>query len=188
MAVPPICYLLDFWLLQRRYLVPQVGDLNKILELKFCDHRGLTTDEGLIVSDDVALYFAFDDMEKQEYFETAEYLKMIMRSDSGAGLYYFTNVGEYLASQPVDTQAKAFAKIIINSWIFLDLIELAETKGVFTDDDIDAVIHRVTNPQGVQRYSEIKLRRTRKIVIEWLQWLAVEFGCFTVSSDGYQPH
>lgn len=170
--------LIDARLQTRNSLVPQADDLNKVFELL------LLVDAGVNHADDVADYFVFDKRQSSYYREAAEYLGLIASSRQQG--YTVTEQGITVLSEPTTTQARILAKVVVNSWIFTDLIQRAGTRKTFTDTDIDAVIASVTDADGTPHYSGTTVPRRRRTIIAWIRWLAQEIGCFVISDEGYK--
>lgn len=169
--------LIDAHFETRNQLVPQADDLNKVYEM-------LTLiDAGLIRAEEIADYFVFDKRQSSYYREAAEYLGLI--SPFQRGMYTLTDLGVKLLSEPPEAKTLMLAKVVINSWIFAELIRRAGRNGLFTDADIDAMIASVKNTDGSQRYTGTRVGRRRRTIISWLRWLARELGCFAVSGSGY---
>src|SRR5438045_189595 len=100
----------------RNWLVPQADDLNKVFELLNLVEAGLNR------AADVADYFVFDQRQSSYYREAAEYLRLITTYQ---GIYELTDLGIMLLSEPASTQLALLARIVVNSWIFVELIEQA---------------------------------------------------------------
>lgn len=158
-------------------LVPQADDLNKVYELLTLVEAGLNR------ADDVADYFVFDKRQSSYYREAAEYLGLITTSRQDG--YLLTDLGITLISVPAVDQPRTLAKVVVNSWIFVELIRRAGTRGRFTDADIDDVISSVKDDDGTAHYSGTTVPRRRRTIVAWIRWLAKELGCFTVSPAGY---
>ena len=158
-------------------LVPQADDLNKVFEL-------LTlVDAGLNRATDVAEYFVFAKRQSSYYREAAEYMGLLARTADGR--YELTERGIYLLTQPPGEKARAFAKAIMNSWIFVELLRRAGTSRAFSVADIEAIIASV-HDKGDQRYTASTVQRRRQTIVAWLKWLAQEFGCVIATSAGYK--
>lgn len=151
-------------------IVPQADDLNKIIQLVE------TVDEGNNTSALVADYFVFDLRQSSYYREAAEYLGLL-EFDSN-GLYSLTPLGNQLLLQPIEFYPRFLAKLVVNSWIFVELIQRARSRGTFSVVDIDNVIQSVRRSDGTPRYSGDTVRRRRQTIVAWIGWLAKQFGCF----------
>jgi hypothetical protein len=159
-------------------LVPQADDLNKVFELLNL------VDAGLNRADEVADFFVFNRRQSSYYREAAEYLGLVTSSTGNE--YRLTDIGVSVLSEPPGTQSRIFAKAIVNSWVFVELIRRAGANGLFTNGDIAEIILTARNQHGSQRYSGATIGRRRQTVIAWIKWLAQEFGCFSISPVGYK--
>lgn len=157
-------------------IVPQADDLNKIVQLVEI------VDDGNNTSALVADYFGFDLRQSSYYREAAEYLGL-MEFDSN-NLYSLTPLGSQLLLQSIESYPRFLAKLVVNSWIFVELIQRARTRGAFSVDDIDSVIQSVQKSDGAPRYSGDTVRRRRQTIVAWIGWLTNQFGCFVEIS----PH
>jgi hypothetical protein len=83
-------------------------------------------------------------------------------------------------------QRRILAKAVVNSWIFVKLIQLAGTNGYVTNQDIEQIIASVNRTDGTGRYSGDTIFRRRRTIVSWIKWLAEEIGCFRVADDTYQ--
>lgn len=169
--------LIDTRLQTGNALVPQADDLNKVYELLTLVAAGLNR------ADDLADYFVFDIRQSSYYREAAEYLGLITISRQDG--YLLTNLGVTLLSVPAIDQPRMLAKVVVNSWIFVELIRRSQANQQFTNDDIEDVISSVKTDQGTVRYSKTTVSRRRRTIVAWIRWLAQEIGCFTVSPTGY---
>jgi len=157
-------------------LVPQANDLNKILELLIAIEAGFNN------AVDVAEYFGFDIRQSSYYSEAAEYLGLVTRWGSE---YALTDLGIVVLSQSPEAQSRALAVAVVNSWIIVDLIAVAESKSFFTVADIDERIASVRSV-GAQRYTGSTIGRRRDGIVTWLRWLEKEIGCIAETAAGYK--
>ncbi len=177
-SIPLTIYdLIDARFQTSNALVPQADDLNKVYELLTLVAAGLNR------ADDLADYFVFDIRQSNYYREAAEYLGLITISRQDG--YRLTNLGVTLLSAPAIDQPRMLAKVVVNSWIFVELIRRSQANQQFTNDDIEDVISSVKTDQGTVRYSKTTVPRRRRTIVAWIRWLAKEIGCFTVSPTGY---
>ncbi|MCK6581149.1 MAG: hypothetical protein L6Q98_23915 [Anaerolineae bacterium] len=153
---------------------PQADDLNKIFELVTLVGSGVNR------APEVADYFVFDQRQSSYYREAAEYLGLIRHSRHEG--YSLTESGMLLLTEPSQEKPLVLAKLIINSWIFVELIRRASKSRLFTFEDIDAVIGSLIHG-GVPRYSGTTISRRGKTIKAWIAWLAQEIGCFAVEGD-----
>jgi len=168
--------LLDMRFATDNQIVPQADDLNKIFELLTLINRGQNK------PGDIADYFVFDTRQSNYYGEAAEYLGLITRA---TGTFDLTARGlEFITTEPEQRQL-FIAKLIVNSWIFRAIIDLARTKRSFTNREIDEVIRSAKKEDGTSRYSKSTVTRRRKTIIAWIRWLAQEFSVFTCKNDEY---
>jgi hypothetical protein len=168
--------LLDARFQTRNILAPQADDLNKVFELLTLVEAGISR------TDKVADYFVFDRRQSSYYREAAEYLGLI--NDSRGASYLLTDQAVALLTEPTATRTTTLAKIVVNSWIFTDLIRRAGSGKTFTNDDIDAVILSARDAQGKSHYGGTTISRRRQTIVAWIRWLAREIGCFTVVGSG----
>lgn len=168
--------LRDAELESRSNIVPQADDLNKVLELLTLINQGRDTKQ------EIADFFTYDERQSLYYGEAAEYLGMISRH---RGYFELTERGILFISLPPNEQQFFAAKVVINSWVFLDLLRIANRKGFFNWTDIEHVLARATTLQGSQRYSKSTIPRRRQTIIAWSNWIAKEIGCFTRDKDRY---
>ncbi len=171
--------LLDTRFETRTAIVPQADDLNKVFELLTLVEAGLNRAE------DVADYFVFDKRQSNYYREAAEYLGLIRSSRANGYLYSLTDLGILVLSEPTTTRATILAKVIVNSWIFLELIDRSRVKGFFTVTDIEETIASAKTVDGEQHYRGTTVGRRRHTVTTWLEWLSQEIGCFVRNNNGY---
>ncbi len=158
-------------------LVPQADDLNKVYECL------IAVDAGLNRAKDLADYFVFDLRQSSYYREAAEYLGLITSSRQDG--YQLTELGGTLLSGSALEQRRMLAQVVVNSWLFGELIQRFPAQQQFTDADLEAVIASVKTDRGMVRYSGTTVARRRRTIAAWIRWLAQEFGCFTVSPTGY---
>lgn len=170
--------LLDVRFQTRNNIVPQADDLNKVLQL-------LTLiDVGLNTVSDIAVYFEFNPRQSSYYREAAEYLGLVTTVASGS--YKLTTLGENLLSQQPSNQSQTFARVVVNSWIFVELIQRAIKGGKFTEANITTIISNVRTANGIQRYNNTTIGRRQRTILSWLNWLTDEIGCFTRVDGGYR--
>ncbi len=168
--------LLDVRFESANQIVPQANDLNKIFELLTLINRGQDT------ISDVADYFVFAPRQSNYYGEAAEYLGLITRE---RGVFELTARGrEFIATAP-EQQQLYIAKLVVNSWVFREIISYAQRKGFFTVREIEDVIKLAKTPDEQQRYTSSTISRRRHTIVAWVKWLAQQFGIFTRESDKY---
>lgn len=150
----------------RNNVVPQADDLNKVFELLSLATQGVNT------SSEVADHFGFDQRQSSYYREAAEYLGLITKD------YVPTELGFKLLSEPTNQKTQLLAKIVINSWIFVDLVtRVYDNTNGFTRDDVEAVV------LSTGKYSGTTVGRRAKTIIAWVNWLSDKIGCFEVSDE-----
>jgi len=147
--------------------VPQADDLNKVLELLTLINRG----QGAV--DEIADHFVFEPRQSNYYGEAAEYLGLITRYH---GEFELTEKGSELLGTPPEEQQLYVAKLIVNSWIFRDLIRTARRKGFFANEDIEEIIASVKTSRNQQRYTSSTVSRRRLTIVAWAKWLAEQIG------------
>jgi len=157
--------------------VPQADDLNKVLELLTLINGGQNT-----VSD-VADYFVFDARQSRYYGEAAEYLGLITRH---RGIFEMTKRGSEFISVPPSEQQTFIARLVMNSWVFREVIKRARRKGYFTITDIEEVIATAQTRGKQQRYTSTTIPRRRQTIVSWVTWLADQIGCFQIDGDKYR--
>jgi len=150
-------------------IVPQADDLNRILELLNAIQLGHDNAAA------VAEYFSFAPRQSSYYREAAEYLGLVERRD---GIYFLTDHGNNFLSQLPEDQRTYIAKLVVNSWVFRELVHIARERGYFSAADIEAVIVRATGPGGGRRYGGTTIGRRRQTIFAWIRWLAERVGCF----------
>ncbi len=168
--------LLDASFQTTNNIAPQADDLNKVFELLSVVEAGFNR------STEVADYFVFDRRQSSYYREAAEYLGLLY---SSGGNYELTDLGVRALSTPPDGQLLFFAKAVVNSWIFIELIRRAGVERMFTDGDIDSVICSAEDRDGAQRYQGSTIPRRRQTITAWIKWLAEQVGCFRITDEGY---
>lgn len=168
--------LLDVRFQTRNALAPQADDLNKVFELLALVETGIDR------ANEVADYFIFDRRQSSYYREAAEYLGLITVAVDGS--YSLTEQGIALLAQPTTTQVTTLAKVVINSWIFMDLIRQAGSSRMFTNAEIERLIGGITDGQGKARYGGATIARRRQTIVAWIRWLARELGCFVIAENG----
>jgi hypothetical protein len=168
--------LLDARFQTRNILAPQADDLNKVFELLILVEGGVNR------ANEVADYFVFDRRQSSYYREAAEYLGLITASRGES--YALTDQAVALLADPTSTRTTTLAKVVVNSWIFVDLIRRAGSDKTFTNADIDAVIGSAKDAQGTSHYGGTTVSRRRQTIVAWIRWLAREMGCFTVVGRG----
>ncbi|MBK8027293.1 MAG: hypothetical protein IPK19_39345 [Chloroflexi bacterium] len=167
--------LMDIRFQTKNSIAPQADDLNKVFELL------VVVEAGFNRAQEVADYFVFDQRQSNYYREAAEYLGLIQHSrDQG---YLLTELGILLLSIPPQEKPEIFAKLIVNSWIFVELVERAQKRRNFTFNDIDDVIGGVRTLSGESRYSGSTVPRRRRTILSWVEWLVDEIGCFSLQGD-----
>jgi hypothetical protein len=164
--------LLDVRFQTRNVLAPQANDLNKVYELLTLIEAGINH------ADEVADYFLFDRRQSNYYREAAEYLGLITASRGVS--YTLTDQAIALLAEPTATRTTMLAKVVVNSWIFIDLIQRAGSDKIFTNADIDAIIAGARDEKDQARYGGTTIPRRRSTVVAWIRWLAREIGCFTI--------
>jgi hypothetical protein len=158
-------------------IVPQADDLNKVFELL------LLVESGVNNAREAADYFVFDQRQSNYYREAAEYLGLLQSTpDEG---YTLTPGGIAVLSEPPQTQARALARAIVNSWVFRELVGRAQANGKFTIGDVDQVITDAIGKEGKPRYGGSTVHRRRQTIVAWLRWLEQEIGCFKSSAGGF---
>lgn len=157
-------------------VVPQADDLNKVLELLTLIKRGYHT-----VSE-IADYFVFDQRQSNYYGEAAEYLGLIIRDQ---GEFELTELGKLFVMTNPEQQLWFVAKLIVNSWVFRELIRIARRKGYFTEQDIEQTIETVRNSHGQQRYHNTTVKRRRQTIVAWLHWLSEQLDIFRYDGVKY---
>lgn len=163
-------------------LMPSLGDLNtlyRLLEHASDKEYGLED-----VTDSVADYFGLSSQEATGHLETAEYLSLVGQDLQGR--YYVTESAIELLNAHIDEKRTVLAKLVLNSWIFVELIELARRNGSFTQADINTIIATVHTPTGTQRYTSTTIGRRAQTIKTWLKWLTDEIGCFSRDGDNYK--
>ena len=170
--------LIDARFQTHNQIAPQANDFNKIVELLNL------VDAGINNSEDVADYFVFDKRQSSYYREAAEYLGLITNTRTSG--YTLTELGGLVLSEPPQTQAQILAKIVVNSWIFVALIQKAGLERAFKDSDIDDVIASAKNSSGQTNYSGSTVGRRRATIVAWVKWLAREIGCFEITENEYK--
>ncbi len=158
-------------------VVPQANDLNKVLEMLTLINQGQNT------ATDIADYFVFDPRQSYYYGEAAEYLGLITRY---RGVFELTEHGFGFISAPFKEQQIYVAKLIVNSWIFRELIQCARQKGYFTDDDIELVIAKAQSRNEKPRYTSTTIPRRRQTIVAWCMWLAEQIGCLQIEGRHYR--
>jgi hypothetical protein len=174
---PEVHKLLDVEFQTKNDLVPQADDLSKILRLLMLVENGINT------SENVAAYLGFTPRQSSYYREASQYLGLLRLTSDNE--FELTSQGVYLLSQRPDTQAHAFAKVVVNSWIFVELIKIARELGSFSEHDIDKLIASVRMADGSPRYNPTTIGRRRQTIRAWLKWLTEEIGCFERDGDRY---
>lgn len=155
-------------------IVPQADDLNKIFELLTLVNSGQNT------VPEIADYFVFDERQSNYYGEAAEFLGLITRS---RGTFELTDRGnKFISTVPKDQQL-FMAKLILNSWLFKELIKKAKRKGYFSKEDIEDVIANVDATYGGKRYSSSTISRRRMSVWAWVTWISDELKTFDIEDD-----
>jgi hypothetical protein len=156
-------------------IVPQADDLNKVLEIVTLVNDGQGT------ASEISDYFVFDVRQSSYYGEAAEYLGLITRRRGEA--FDLTVRGVEFLTTPPEQQQTFIAKVIINSWVFRELVKRIRRKGFFTVDDVDSVIALARKPDGTQHYSHTTIPRRRQTILQWINWLTEQIGCFAIA-DG----
>lgn len=155
-------------------IVPQADDLNKIFELLTLINSGQNT-----VSE-IADYFVFDERQSNYYGEAAEFLGLITRS---RGVFELTDRGNiFIATAPKDQQLFV-AKLVLNSWLFRELIKKAKRKGYFVRQDVENVIGDVDAGDGIKRYSSSTIGRRTKTIMSWVSLIGEEFKSFEITEE-----
>jgi len=158
-------------------IVPQADDLNKVLELLTLINRGLNSIH------EIADYFVFTPRQSNYYGEAAEYLGLITR---GHGVFEMTERGHDWIAAPAEKQQEFAAKLVVNSWVFRELIHAARRRGHFTDKDIEKVIAGARTPDHRQRYTQSTVGRRQRTIVAWIKWLTEQFGIFTYDYGKYR--
>jgi hypothetical protein len=157
-------------------IVPQADDLNKILELLKLINSGQNT-----VSE-IADYFVFDERQSNYYGEAAEFLGLISRH---RGVFELTERGyQFISVEPAEQQL-FIAKLVINSWIFVELIKKSKRKGHFSDLDIENLITSIMTNRGSKRYTNSTIGRRIQTIHSWIKWISEEFKCFEIEQDTF---
>lgn len=166
--------LLDKGFETENNIVPQADDLNKIFELLMLINSGQNTVA------EIADYFVFDERQSNYYGEAAEFLGLITRR---RGVFELTDRGnKFITTAPKDQQLFV-AKIVVNSWLFRELIKKAKRKGIFTKQDIEDVISNVDAGDGSKRYSSSTIGRRTKTIMSWVRLISEEFNSFEIEDD-----
>lgn len=168
--------LLDVRFETESQIVPQANDLNKVLELLTLINRGQNT------ISEIADYFVFDQRQSNYYGEAAEYLGLITRD---RGVFEMTESGrDFVTTSPAAQQVFA-AKLIVNSWVFRELIDCARRKGFFTYEDAERAIALVRTRDDRQRYTKSTVGRRRHTIVAWIKWLTEQLGVFKCEGAKY---
>lgn len=150
-------------------IAPQANDLNRIVELLDFINNGIQT------SQEVADAFVFDLRQSSYYREAAEYLGLVYKQQNR---FQLTSRGEKVVLADLEEKRRLLALCIVNSWIFVRLIDLAcQHRRAFSIEDIEEVIASVPRA-GEQRYNKTTIPRRRQTVVAWILWLSNQFGCF----------
>jgi len=75
------------------------------------------------------------------------------------------------------------AMIVVNSWLFRELIKKAKRKGVFTKQDIEDVISNVDAGDGSKRYSSSTIGRRTKSIMSWVRLISEELKTFSIEGE-----
>lgn len=157
-------------------IVPQADDINKILELLTLINSGQNT-----VSE-IADYFVFDERQSNYYGEAAEFLGLITRH---RGVFELTERGyQFISTEPAEQQL-FIAKLVLNSWIFVELIKESKSKGHFSDLDIENLIVSIMTNKGSSRYTNSTIGRRIQTIHSWIKWISEEFKCFEIEQDKF---
>ena len=166
--------LLDKDFESKNNIVPQADDLNKILELLLLINSGQNS------VTEIADYFVFDERQSNYYGEAAEFLGLITRRQ---GVFELTSRGtEFIATDP-KIQQLFIAKLVINSWLFKELIQKAKRKGFFTKRDIEDVISDVETVNGNKRYSSSTIGRRTTTIMSWARLISQELKSFEIDDE-----
>ncbi len=131
---------------------------------------------------DVADYFVFDERQSHYYGEAAEYLGLIARH---RGVFELTEHGvEFISTPPGEQQIYA-AKLVVNSWVFREIIGRARQRGYFTIEDAEETIATAKAQDGQQRYTSTTISRRRQTITAWIKWLVDQIGCFQIDDNKY---
>ena len=155
-------------------IVPQADDLNKILELLTLINSGQNT------VTEIADYFVFDERQSNYYGEAAEFLGLITRN---RGVFELTERGNQFISTPPKDQQLFIAKLVVNTWLFKELLRKAKRKGYFTKQDVDNLIADVNIGDGSKRYSSSTIGRRAITIMSWVRWIAEELKSFIIEAD-----
>jgi len=158
--------LIDSDFITEAPLAPQADDLNKIVELLALINSGDNS------ADAIADYFSFDQRQSYYYGEAAEYLGLLKDEN---GKFELTTHGSRLIRAHSIEQLRMLAKLVVNSWIFRELLSRAAKRGYFTLEDIEEIIRSVRARDGSKRYSGTTISRRRQTIVSWARWLAGQF-------------
>jgi hypothetical protein len=75
------------------------------------------------------------------------------------------------------------AKIVVNSWLFRELIKKARRKGYFTKKDIEGVIADVDAGDGSKRYSSSTIGRRSMTIMSWVRLISEELKTFSIDDE-----
>lgn len=156
-------------------LVPQADDFNKVIELVNA------VDEGLNTPRSIAQHFDFAERQAYYYSEAAEFLGLVAREQ---GELRLTDFGIAVISAPPVEQRDLIAKMVLNSWLFSELIHLARRRGYFDREDIKDLITSVMK-EGRPRYTRSTVPRRLQTVESWLRWIAKQIGCLAYEDGRY---
>jgi len=168
--------LLDVGYETTSQIVPQADDLNKVLELLTLINRGQNT------VDNIADYFVFAPRQSNYYGEAAEYLGLITRE---RGVFEMTERAFKFMATPPDKQQMYVAKLVVNSWVFREIISRARRKGFFTYEDVEDIIAMAKSQDNQQRYGTSTISRRRQTIVAWIKWLAEQFRVFKGKGEKY---
>lgn len=176
--IRPRGYVVDD-LLDKRFetnnnIVPQADDLNKIFELLTLINSGQNT------ISEIADYFVFDERQSNYYGEAAEFLGLITRN---RGVFELTERGnKFIAISPQEQQLFV-TKLVVNSWLFRELIKKAKRKGYFTKQDVEDVIANVDAGDGNKRYSSSTVGRRTTTIMTWVSLISEEMKTFKIEDN-----
>jgi len=138
--------------------------------------------KGQNTTSEIADYFVFDPRQSNYYGEAAEYLGLITRN---LGVFEMTERGRDFVTTSPDAQQVFAAKLIVNSWVFRELIDCARRKGFFTYEDVERAVTMARTKDDQQRYTKSTVGRRRHTIVAWVKWLTEQLGVFKCEGTRY---
>ncbi len=151
-------------------LIPQANDLDKVIELTFKVHEGVTNYK------EISNYFDFDERQSSYYREAAEALGLIV---SEGGIYILTDIGKQLTSLPAEKRNIFMVQLLSDFELIKYGLERIRAGKLLTLSDISKLIAENSTLTGTT------VTRRASSLASWYKWISKATGFFDWTEAGF---